>query len=364
MTMTTPMSSEKVEQVEGLTKCPFCGSTDSFVERTDFSSCHVVCNDCGARGPSSCDENEADADASEAGDCEPGEMPARRLWNRRALPQAQAAVDVERIGDLRLDDEPNDDGDRLCNEGHSIPVGAALYWPANPISQYDDDDPHCFEHAVERALDRGEISRAEAAAIQSAALPPVIAESAGGGERDLDEAFLADARELADLREHHAYQLAYWQTSIDRERAELRNCTTEEQDAPHQHLLSEYQRFYDFHQSALQAPGIGSSVFQGIINRSVEMIREAEALHPASVPATLATPSPIAEAVEAWRPIEAAEMWQVAIVTDGENVALAQKAEADYGGHYWSIDPEDALEWEPTHWIEPPTLRASKEPGA
>lgn len=55
-----------------------------------------------------------------------------------------------------------------------------------------------------------------------------------------------------------------------------------------------------------------------------------------------------------WQPIETCKMWQVAIVTNGDDVAMAQKAEADYGGHYWSIDPEDALEWEPAHWIAPP----------
>lgn len=65
-------------------RCPFCASTDMFVERADFSSCYVTCNDCGARGPTSCDENDADAEASGNGDCEPGELAAKRLWSLRA----------------------------------------------------------------------------------------------------------------------------------------------------------------------------------------------------------------------------------------------------------------------------------------
>jgi len=64
--------------------CPFCGSVDTFIERADFSSCYVMCNACGARGPTSCDENDADARATDRGKAEPGERAARRLWNRRA----------------------------------------------------------------------------------------------------------------------------------------------------------------------------------------------------------------------------------------------------------------------------------------
>jgi hypothetical protein len=67
--------------------------------------------------------------------------------------------------------------------------------------------------------------------------------------------------------------------------------------------------------------------------------------------------------VMGWKLIETCPMWQVAFVTDGENVAKAQKAEADYGGYYWATEPEDCLEWEPTHWIEepPPTLSTHQE---
>lgn len=63
---------------------------------------------------------------------------------------------------------------------------------------------------------------------------------------------------------------------------------------------------------------------------------------------------------DGWQPIETCELWQAAIVTDGDNVAIAQKAEADYGGHYWAVDPEDDLEWEPTHWILLPALSTAQ----
>lgn len=69
----------------GLAPCPFCGGSEIFVERVDYSSCYVICNDCSARGPVSCDENDADAEASENDFVDPGELPARRLWNQRAF---------------------------------------------------------------------------------------------------------------------------------------------------------------------------------------------------------------------------------------------------------------------------------------
>lgn len=70
-----------------------------------------------------------------------------------------------------------------------------------------------------------------------------------------------------------------------------------------------------------------------------------------------ATPTPVEEpekgAVGAWRPIEEVALWDVAVVTNGENVAISQKAEADDGTVYWAIDPEDGLDWEPTHYVPP-----------
>lgn len=71
---------------EELKACPFCGG-EPFHERADYSSCYIICNDCSARGPVSCDETEADAEASENDTADPGEMAAKRLWNTRASEQ-------------------------------------------------------------------------------------------------------------------------------------------------------------------------------------------------------------------------------------------------------------------------------------
>lgn len=55
-------------------RCPFCGSHDSFVERTDLSSWQRVCNDCFAHGPNFC---KGDCDEKKA------EAAATRRWNLR-----------------------------------------------------------------------------------------------------------------------------------------------------------------------------------------------------------------------------------------------------------------------------------------
>lgn len=57
---------------------------------------------------------------------------------------------------------------------------------------------------------------------------------------------------------------------------------------------------------------------------------------------------------DGWKLVAGLPMWWAGIVTDGEHVAFAQKAEADFDGYYWAVDPEDALEWEPTHCIAAP----------
>lgn len=56
-------------------------------------------------------------------------------------------------------------------------------------------------------------------------------------------------------------------------------------------------------------------------------------------------------------PIETMQLWDVGVVTDWTNAAVSQKAEADDGEHYFAIDPEDGLEWEPTHWAPFPNSR-------
>jgi hypothetical protein len=110
--MTKPIQPESVEP------CPFCGGTDAFVERASFSDCYVVCNDCGAKGPPSCDENEADADASESGECEPGEMPARRLWNTRiaSTTPTDEAVEASDLAKELLAQSFERSGEQKCAE--------------------------------------------------------------------------------------------------------------------------------------------------------------------------------------------------------------------------------------------------------
>ena len=59
-----------------LSPCPFCGSSDAFVERADFTGCYVMCNYCQARGPIKCQ----DGDDEET----PGAEAAMKAWNARA----------------------------------------------------------------------------------------------------------------------------------------------------------------------------------------------------------------------------------------------------------------------------------------
>ena len=58
-----------------LKPCPLCKASDAFVERADFSSAYVFCNECGAKGPT----EYSDDDNEEV----PGERAARRAWNKR-----------------------------------------------------------------------------------------------------------------------------------------------------------------------------------------------------------------------------------------------------------------------------------------
>jgi len=59
--------------------CPFCRSTDSFVECADFGSFYRVCNACLARGP------EAEGEGfDETAENHAGSRNATRAWNKRA----------------------------------------------------------------------------------------------------------------------------------------------------------------------------------------------------------------------------------------------------------------------------------------
>jgi Lar family restriction alleviation protein len=76
-----------------LLPCPFCGGTDQFVERADYSSCFVQCN-CNARGPvgvQSSDDEET-----------PGRDDAITEWNRRTEP-SPAEVGSEGLVDFAIE---------------------------------------------------------------------------------------------------------------------------------------------------------------------------------------------------------------------------------------------------------------------
>ena len=68
--------------------CPFCGCADTFVERSDFSSSYVVCNNCSARGPVECQEDD-DED-------QPGKDAAIRSWSKRSPFEALAQIEHAR----------------------------------------------------------------------------------------------------------------------------------------------------------------------------------------------------------------------------------------------------------------------------
>ncbi len=67
---------------EKLPPCPFCGVSDAFVERADYSSAYVQCNNCGAAGPTETQED----DDEEV----PGAGAAINSWRRRSNPSPGA----------------------------------------------------------------------------------------------------------------------------------------------------------------------------------------------------------------------------------------------------------------------------------
>lgn len=80
------------------------------------------------------------------------------------------------------------------------------------------------------------------------------------------------------------------------------------------------------------APGLSDqtcNVLAGIIARKVSLIYAQP------------QPSQQAGAAVGIMSAEDAPVWAEGIVTDGEHAAIAQKAEADYGGTYWSVETGD-----------------------
>lgn len=141
-----------------LEPCPFCGATNAYTERADFSGSFAVCNECQARGPVTCDENDDDAEASEAGDCEPGELPARRLWNRRPAPRPSAAPEGSEREALIADLEALLAAEPVFVVGHPIQRAILALRSDTPAPQsatgqdevepwYGDRDPHEVDQA-------------------------------------------------------------------------------------------------------------------------------------------------------------------------------------------------------------------------
>lgn len=132
-------------QIEALAPCPFCGGEAAIYENNDERSGEgcglffVRCDPC-------------DLIYDKAW-CVPREE-AIAAWNTRpAIVTAlrQAETYPPHIGDLHLGDRQSD-GERLCSHGHPVPEFHPLYWPQQ-IGQYDDSDPCCLEHAIERYAD-------------------------------------------------------------------------------------------------------------------------------------------------------------------------------------------------------------------
>ncbi|MBZ5795941.1 Lar family restriction alleviation protein [Burkholderia contaminans] len=96
--MTTTENS-RADALTDLLPCPFCGGTDVFVERLDYTACFVQCDSpvnpgevCGMRGPIGVQDGDDDE--------MPGRDAAIREWNRRAaspVEQPAAALTTEQI---------------------------------------------------------------------------------------------------------------------------------------------------------------------------------------------------------------------------------------------------------------------------
>jgi hypothetical protein len=93
----------------------------------------------------------------------------------------QAEAYPQHIGDLHLGDRRSD-GERLCSHDHPVMQGHPLYWPQQ-ISQYDDSDPCCLEHAIERYADH---SSGYPEPLRQAEAAPGVVEAAEPFLREID----------------------------------------------------------------------------------------------------------------------------------------------------------------------------------
>jgi Lar family restriction alleviation protein len=72
-----PSDPAQEPEAVALKPCPFCGSSDSFAERYDYSSTYVKCNNCSAHGPTELQEDDREETL--------GEEFAKRAWNTRPV---------------------------------------------------------------------------------------------------------------------------------------------------------------------------------------------------------------------------------------------------------------------------------------
>lgn len=108
-----------MSDTEMLLPCPFCGGSDAFVERLDYSSAFVQCDSrvdehsvCMARGPVAVQDDD--------GEEVPGKAGAIREWNRRAgvLPVAAANSAVVAPSIDQCDYDEDDAEDEPCSNCH------------------------------------------------------------------------------------------------------------------------------------------------------------------------------------------------------------------------------------------------------
>jgi hypothetical protein len=126
---------------EELKPCPFCGGTDLFVERLDYTACFVQCDSsvgeheaCCMRGP----VGMQDDDDEET----PGNAAAIRAWNRRAALTAEK-VAAEPVAIVR--DNPDDIG-TIIEATRPLEVGTQLYLaaPQQPAQSAEQDERAAF----------------------------------------------------------------------------------------------------------------------------------------------------------------------------------------------------------------------------
>lgn len=108
-----------------LLPCPFCGASDAFVERKDYSSAYVQCNNCIAGGP--VEDQESDDEEM------PGAGAAITAWNRRCSSspgesKPVAVVDEDDSGQWAeiLPDVTVSVGQKLYAAPHPTPDVSAL----------------------------------------------------------------------------------------------------------------------------------------------------------------------------------------------------------------------------------------------